>query len=165
MHIRRFIKLVFVATALGTSVASLAWACTVFKGQMTLSQTGQTSQTNVGNNSGMGYCGGASSAVMTIDDASQYTITVAPSTGNCASHLGSGLIISTTFDINKTESGAMGDCMSGDAQSIPITTFSVSASGNGTKTLNGSTVDSNTDAICVSTSSASKGNQMTVSVI
>jgi hypothetical protein len=132
---------------------------------MTIAQTGQTSKTNVGDNSGMGYCGGVASQVMTIDDASQYTISVAASTGSCASRLGPLLIGTQTYDINKTDQTSNGDCMTTDPQAVNISTMSVNTSGVGSKTLNGSTVNANTKALCVSSSNGGNGNQMSVNVI
>lgn len=71
------------------ALASIAYACTTFKGQMvvTPASPGSGSVTAVGNNRGMGWCSPITGRATIPTGTSTLNIDIAPSTGPCASQL------------------------------------------------------------------------------
>jgi hypothetical protein len=139
--------------------ASLAFACTVFKGNMTV--TGTSSSTGTGNKTGMGYCKNVTPAKAGVTRGTAFSASVAPSS-SCAANLGTG-----TFNVNyKNGSGppTTTDCMSGASGVTNIGTMSVSSgSGSGSYTI--PTSASTGDAqVCVSDSGGINGMQMPVTL-
>lgn len=160
-HSRRGLKLLLAVIGLLMALASASWACTTYKGQMTLSQTGQTTKTNIGSNSGMGYCDFALTQNMSLSRSSSWTVTVAPqTTGNCIAQLPSG-----THDVNKSNAAGVGDCMTNDSSARNIGSIAVDSNGDGATTLAGTKLSTNTSAVCVSTTNSSFGNQMSVTIV
>ncbi len=141
------------------ALSSAAYACTTFKGDMTVS--GRTSSTGTGSNSGMNYCGGTTPAKAGVTKGTAFTVSVAPSTA-CANNLGT-----ITADVNyKMGAGPPGtnDCMT---DTIPIygvknigTIAIVSGSKSGSYTI--PTTESGTGdvQICVSKSDGTIGMQI-----
>lgn len=140
-------------------LSSAAYACTVYRGNMTVS--GTASSTGTGDNSGMGYCGGTTPPNAGATKGTAFTVSVAPSTA-CASSLGT-----ITVDVNY-KMGPGGprttDCMT---DTVPIfgvnkigTMSITSGSASGSYTI--PTTESGTGdvQICVSRSNGSLGMQV-----
>lgn len=138
----------------------MAFACTVFKGNMTVN--GTSSSTGTGNGTGMGYCS-VTPAAAGVTRGTAFTVSVAPST-SCVNNLGTA-----TFDVNyKNGSGppTTTDCMTTAAGISKIGTISVtSGSSSGTNSYTIPTSASTGDAqVCVSDSNGINGMQMPVTL-
>lgn len=132
MGTRRLLLLGTGALALVFFLSSAAYACTIYKGYMTVS--GTSSSTGIGSNSGMTYCGGTTPANADVLGGTAFTVSVAPKTdAPCKGNLGN-----ITADVNY----AMGagppqttDCMTGSSGVSNLGTLSIT---NGTGNTNNS---------------------------
>lgn len=162
MNNKRLLMIPFGVLAFLTLGMSLAYACTAFKGNMTVS--GTSSSTGTGNGSSMGYCNNVTPAKAGVTRGTAFTVSVAPYNSTpCVANLGTG-----TFDVNyKNGSGppTTTDCMS-NAKPNKIGTISVtSGSSSGTDTYTIPTSAATGDAqVCVSDSGGFKGMQMPVTL-
>ncbi len=151
----------FGVMALVLALSSVAYACTVFKGDMTV--TGSPSSTGTGDNSGMGYCQGITPSKAGVTKGSAFTVSVAPSTNsNCNAKLSD-----MTADVNyKMGAGPpeTTDCMStvlrtGGEKNIGKMSIS-GGSGSGSYTIPTSQSGTGDVQICVSSSMGGSGMQI-----
>lgn len=72
----------FTAAAFFLALASVALACTTYKGDMTV--TGNPVGTGTGNGTGMGYCEGIAPSQAGVTGGTEFTVDIAPSSNaNC----------------------------------------------------------------------------------
>lgn len=152
----------FLIVAVSLAVGSVAYACTVYKGQMSIAQSGQTTRTNFGDNVGMGYCSGTTPQTMTLSRSASYTVTVAASDGDCESQLQASSL-TRIYEVYKTSDTTDPDCMGGLGNMV--SGISVDSNGDGSASPAGSTLDVGTTALCVSDILASQGMQMAVTTV
>lgn len=168
----------FTAVAVVLALSSVAFACTVFKGKMTVQGSGGTGTTSaIGNNSGMGYCNNAAAAntgngaeVPNAAPGGTITVTVAPAT-ICKDMLGLGtnkLPSGTTYEITwlagrGVPQGGSVDCMvpNGDnGNHINGSDMTVSSAGNGSDTSDTFTPSVGENSVCVGKHGSSSGMQV-----
>ena len=128
-----------IATVL--SLSSAAFACTVYKGKLTLQGDQSTSTvTAVGNNSNMGYCSISNSYAYANDVSGRVKVTVAPAS-TCLVN-GSNKLPATTSTLKYAvtyisyafnNSSMVKDCMAvgGDAGTTKIGDITIDSNGNG----------------------------------
>ncbi len=151
----------FGVMALVLALSSVAYACTTFKGDMTVS--GTSSSTGTGNNSGMGYCQNITPGKAGVTKGTAFTVSVAPSTNsNCAAQLSN-----MTADVNYMMGAGpptTTDCMDsfrdmgGEKQ---IGSMSISnGSGSGSYTIPTTQTKTGDVQICVSSDGGGTGMQI-----
>lgn len=136
-------------------LASAAFACTVFKGQFSLSQGGVT-KTNVGSNNGMSFCPNTTVNTMDLTAADSFTVSVAPRTSNpCRASL-----TKTLYDIKHSNSTLVSDCMNGTnvAEDLSV------SSGSGSQVVAGGQLLLTDDTVCITDSTFAEGHGMRVVV-
>ncbi len=152
------------------ALASAAFACTVYKGTMIVTDArGNTSQ-GTGSGLSMGYCSGTTStSAADIAPGESFTIDVQPFVGSGSQKTCTAKLNDDLYDVNYSSTGATGDCMSGDTAAVLIAE-------DGLKTVNGSDSGNNSfplpsnappgaSAICVSDDTAGEGMQVSVEII
>lgn len=101
-------------------LASAAFACTVYKGTMTVTAGGGSSQ-RTGSGMGMGYCSGTTATSNAdVTSGGTFSITVQKFTGSGSTKTCTDQLNIDWYDVNYTTAGATGDCMSSDPASILI---------------------------------------------
>ncbi len=84
MKSRKRLAFGFTVVAAMLALASVAYACTTFKGKLQVT-TGSTSSSAIGNGTGMGYCSGSPTGGATVARGANRSITVAVSPQACGS--------------------------------------------------------------------------------
>ncbi len=151
----------FGVMALVLALSSVAYACTVFKGDMTVS--GTSSSTGTGDNSGMGYCDGITPPKAGVTRGTAFTVSVAPSTNTkCVAQL-SDMTAHVNYMMGAGPPTTT-DCMSSRADlggEIQIGTMPISGGkGSGTYTIPSTQTQTGDVQICVSDSSGFSGMQI-----
>lgn len=150
--------------AAAMAVASVAYACTTFRGNMTI--TGDTAVTTTGKNSGMNWCGDTTPARVSVSRSTGFTVGVATSTSCGSQGLGTTVANINYFKTsNTTASDLNTDCMNGAGNGTLITTISI-ASNAGSKSIAASSVPSTVGdyKICVAKVDNSQGMMHLVNV-
>lgn len=148
--------------ALVLALSSVAYACTVFKGDMTVS--GTSSSTGTGDNSGMGYCDGITPPKAGVTRGTAFTVSVAPSTNtNCVAQL-SDMTAHVNYKMGAGPPSTGTDCMSSLRDmggEIQIGTMAISGGkGSGTYTIPSTEAKTGDVQICVSSSGGGSGMQI-----
>lgn len=138
---RRGLLFGFTVVAAVLALTSAAWACTVFKGKLTLQGNASTSTvTATGNNSGMGFCSITNSYAYSNGSGGSVKVTVGPASSTCGGHklpaTGSetNLAYKVTYvDYGFYNSSLNRDCMynGGHSTRIVLGDITVDSNGNG----------------------------------
>ncbi len=127
------------------AMASVASACTVFKGRMTITDNTNSSNTStgIGSNLGMSFCSGGTPNRVEVDDSTGFTVSVAPQssllTATCNASLGTNTYNVNYFATSNTSPGdSATDCMNGTGNGTNLTTISTT-NGNGKVNVTGLT--------------------------
>lgn len=146
---------VVLASVIG--VASLAFACTTFKGTFTVAQ-GTTSKTNTGNNTGMGFCGGAAGETISLSrTGTGITVSGGPSTGSCASRLSNSDDVGN-YTIKRSTAG---DCMNGTAIG---SSFTIGDAGTFSRSITANSFNTTDIKVCIASEGNAQGNEMSIIV-
>ncbi len=155
-------------------LASAAFACTVYKGTMTVTAGGGSSQ-RTGSGMGMGYCSGTTATSNAdVTSGGTFSITVQKFTGSGSTKTCTDQLNIDWYDVNYTTAGATGDCMSSDPASILIqegdatakTGLSVDSTGSGSGSFTfPSTSHLGAIGICVSDDGSAEGMQVAADVV
>jgi hypothetical protein len=148
--------------AVTLATASLAFACTVFKGTFTVTPDsgGGSAVTATGDNRGMAYCTGGAPATATLPSGGGFTASVAPSTGSCASQLSTGLYTVTWS--KGTGTPTSNDCMNLSANQLGTLVVTSTGSASGHYSLGQPSGDYQ---VCVSDPLGNQGEQVPVKVL
>lgn len=166
--------------------ASAAYACTVFKGKMTVTDPSSRVSSAQGDGGGMSHCVGTVTDGARAASGGGTSVTVAVSAGTC---MGSGSLPNNTYDINFINHTAFdyissawkldqvtGNCMSGTGGSSGTTSLTPAAftitggtgSGSATVTIPASSADTPSterSGVCVSDSSGGSGNEVPIRIV
>lgn len=163
---RRLMTGAFVATAWVLVLASTAFACTTFLGNMSVTAGGGTSSAT-GSTGGMSYCSGVTDGA-SASSSGTISVSVSPATGSCAGQLPNGTYRVTFINNNAYAMPfsswilqSNGDCMAkgGSTGTTTLETSFTVTSGSGSDTSvtlpSGLTADSNNpggtrSGVCVS---------------
>lgn len=170
---RRALKFTFGAVGALLVPMSAAYACTAFKGTMTVTGNAATpgSVSATGDGSSMRYCSGPTgTANVKANTSGTVSVTIGPATGSCTGKLTSG-----TYELREvagtwnpsTQSGS--DCMAPTGGTWPgMKTISVDGNGNSSATATGSFTPGaagGSISICVSDTLGNTGNQVPLSIV
>lgn len=125
---RRGVSFAFTVAAIVIALASVAYACTTYKGRFTVSGgTGYTPQTAVakGGNTGMSFCTTAPTATFTGSNRPAFYANVAPSTSCTASQLPDSPSLAPYNVTYQPGPMSTGDCMSGQPGNQLVGTMAV----------------------------------------
>jgi hypothetical protein len=152
------------------ALASAAFACTVYKGTMIVTDArGNTSQ-GTGSGLSMGFCSGTTNtSAADIGRGESFTIDVEPFVGSGSQQSCTNKLNDDLYDVNYSSSSSTGDCMSGDPAAVLIAE-------DGLQTVNGSDSGNNSfvlpsnapvgaSGICVSDDTAGEGMQVSVEIL
>lgn len=151
------------------ALTSVAFACTVYKGTMIVTDAAGNTSQETGSGLSMNYCSGTTStSAARIARGESFTIDVEPFVGSGSQKSCTDKLNDDLYDVNYSSSGATGDCMSGDPAAVLIAE-------DGLKTVNGSDSGNNSfplpsdapigeSAICVSDDTAGEGMQVSVEI-
>ncbi len=159
---RKVLLAPFGVIAVVLALSSVAYACTTFKGDMTV--TGSPSSTGTGNNSGMGYCDNITPGKAGVTKGTAFTVSVAPSTNaKCNAQL-SNMTADVNYKMGAGPPSTGTDCMStllrtGGEKNIGKMSIS-NGSGSGSYTIPTSQSGTGDVQICVSSSGGGSGMQI-----
>lgn len=159
---RKVLLAPFGVMAVVLALSSVAYACTTFKGDMTVS--GTSSSTGTGNNSSMGYCQGITPSKAGVTRGTAFTVSVAPSTNtNCVAQL-SDMTAHVNYMMGAGPPSTGTDCMSSFLDTggeIQIGTMAIrGGNGSGTYTIPSTQTKTGDVQICVSSSGGGTGMQI-----